>query len=293
MKSIINPQQFWGKIHWKARQKYSQIRCYLNNGYYVWTLPNQAKFVSRQEDAFSHVLYVCKGHEKVEMNWCQHWIKAGQASQSIIDCGANIGYFSAVLSQACSLDKVLAIEGNHNTAELCRQNFKILDLNNIHVVESILSASKFEYYVIPDNPGKEPWQRAIQASPESRSSRTTTLDKLVSDFQLNPSLVKIDCEGFETLILKGACSLLKVIRPAFMIECNDAALKASGTNRYELFNLLRSFNYQLFHLASFTGSYPLGIALEDNFESSEFNFAAIPNDQSSLDRWNQSIQPFF
>lgn len=292
MKSIINPQQFLNKVHWKSRQKYSQIRCYLNNGYYVWNLADQVKFVSRQGDAFSHVLYVCKGHEKVEMNWCQQWIKAEQARQSVIDCGANIGYFSAVLSQACPLDQILAVEGNHNTAELCRQNLKILNLKNIHVVEAILSANESDCYIIPNNPGKEPWQRAIQASPASTTSHTKTLDRLISDFQLTPSLVKIDCEGFETLILKGACSLLNTIRPAFMIECNDSALQASGTNRYELFNLLRSFNYKLFHLASFTGSYPLGIALEDNFESSEFNFAAIPNNQSNLDRWNQSIQHF-
>jgi hypothetical protein len=106
---------------------------------------------------------------------------------------------------------------------------------------------------------------------------------------INPNLVKIDCEGFETLILKGATNLLKAIRPAFMIECNDPALERAGSNRRELFSMLRQHNYKLFHLASFTGFYPLGLDVDDNFPSSEFNFAAIPNDEINISRWDSSI----
>lgn len=107
---------------------------------------------------------------------------------------------------------------------------------------------------------------------------------------IKPSLVKIDCEGFETLILQGANNLLHTIRPAFMIECNDKALVQAQTNRNELLNLLRKYNYKLFHLCSFTGFQPFGLEVDNDFPSSEFNFAAIPNDDENLTKWNKSIQ---
>jgi FkbM family methyltransferase len=292
MSQLSHAKSFLDKVQWKIKQKYSQLRCHTGKGYYIWKLDEKTRFVSRQEDAFSHVLYVCQGHEKNEMNWCRCWLELGQAGQSVVDCGANIGYFSAILSQSVDLSDVLAIEGNPKTAALCTQNLALLNIKNVQVVEAILSDDCSESYTIPDKPGAEPWQRAVKVSSEIASVHTTTLEQLIADFKLTPSLVKIDCEGFETLILKGASSLLSHIRPAFMIECNDTALQAAGTNRHELLGLLRSANYQLFHLASFTGSYPLGIALEDHFPASEFNFAAIPNDSINLDRWHQSISSF-
>jgi FkbM family methyltransferase len=290
MKKLKFNQQLLDAIIWKARQKYSQFRCYLGGGRYIWQVEKGIQFVSCQDDAFSHVLYVCRGHEKAEMNWCRQWINLGETEQSVIDCGANIGYFSAILAQACSLHQILAIEGNQRTAELCKQNLHTLGIKNVTVVQAVLSASLSDQYIIPDRLGKEPWQQAIKADSISDVSYTTTLDNLINEFKIKPSLVKIDCEGFETFILRGADNLLGSLRPALMIECNDIALKSSGTDRNELFQLLEGYNYRLFHLSSFTGSYQFGIELYDNFPASEFNFAAIPNDDFNLNKWNKSVQ---
>lgn len=281
---------FFSKIIWKLKQLHSKTKCYFGNGYYVYNLDNETKFISLQEDDFSHVIYICKGHEKTEIDWCCRWIKASPDCQSVIDCGANIGFFSAVLAQRCDLEKIISIEGNARTAKMCDKNLSILKVNNSLVLETILSDNSANSYTIPDIVGREPWQRALQVDSTSNVVSSITLDQIISQFQLTPSLVKIDCEGFEYLILKGATNLLKNIRPAFMIECNDTALEFAGTSRKKLFELLLSCNYKLFHLASFTGYQPFGAELYDEFPSTEFNFAAIPNDDVNLDRWNISAQ---
>lgn len=279
------------KIVWKGRQKYSQIRCQIGGGKFVWKIDDKVRFVSYTNDPFSHVLFVCKGHERVELDWCDRWLKVDQSAQSIIDCGANIGYFSAVLAQRCFLSKSLAIEGNRHIARLCQSTFDILDLQNNFVIEAILSENEKDHYCIPNKPGREPWQNAVKVSPEVSDIQTTTLDQIILDADIMPSLIKIDCEGFEPLILKGANHTLESLRPAFMIECNDNALELAGTNRLELFNLLRKNHYKLFHLASFTGFYPFGLEVGDNFPSSEFNFAAIPDDDANITRWISSAEP--
>ncbi|MCB9079355.1 MAG: FkbM family methyltransferase [Anaerolineaceae bacterium] len=269
---------------WKTRQKYSQLRCRLGLGYNIWD-SGEFRFVARQDDAFSHVLFVGQGHEKVEMQWCRRWIEAGNTDQSIIDCGANIGYFSAVLAQLCSLEKIIAIEGNHETAVVCKENLALLGINNAVVIQAVLAADSVEQFVIPNNPGREPWQQAVKVDGMSEVEYSVTLDEIVNQYGVYPSLVKIDCEGFEPAILKGAENLLTSIRPALMLECNDKALVGVGTNRNELFALLRRYNYRTFHLASFTSHFPLGIECSEEFPSSEFNFAAIPNDEQNMRRW--------
>ena len=75
MTQLAPIQQLVDKIHWKAKQKYSQFRCHLGGGHYIWKLNDQTRFVSCQGDAFSHVLYVCQGHEKTEMQWCHRWLE--------------------------------------------------------------------------------------------------------------------------------------------------------------------------------------------------------------------------
>jgi FkbM family methyltransferase len=275
----------WGAIQWKFRQKYSQFRSRLGGGHHFWSVEPGIRFVARSDDAFSHVLFVCGGHEVTEMQWSRRWLGPGD---SLIDCGANSGYFSAYLAQSCCLERIVAVEGNHRTASICADNMALLGITNITVVEAILSANDKERLIISDAPGREPWQRATEPAPNASGATVTTLDVLSEQYQLKPSLVKIDCEGFEPLILKGATRLLTADRPAFMVECNDEALHAANANRLDLFSIFRENDYALFHLASFGADYPFGISCDEKFPAKEFNFAAIPNEPSGLERWKKS-----
>ena len=44
----------------------------------------------------------------------------------------------------------------------------------------------------------------------SVTRRTTTIDELVSKFNLTPNVIKIDVEGFEELVLAGAAKTLNL-----------------------------------------------------------------------------------
>ena len=260
----------------------------MGGGRHFWRVEPGVRFVARSGDAFSHVLFVCGGHEIKEMQWCRRWLAPGD---SVIDCGANIGYFSAYLAQACSLERIIAVEGNHRTAAVCSDNIALLELGSVTVVEAVLSASDADSLVIPDLHGREPWQRARRLQDHRPAALVTTLDLLCEKHQVRPSLIKIDCEGFETFILRGASRLFNETRPAFMVECNAEALQAVGTNVQELFSIFHEHDYTLFHLASFDSEQPFGVVCDVSFPSAEFNFAAIPNDASSLERWGRSSRP--
>lgn len=58
-------------------------------------------------------------------------------------------------------------------------------------------------------------------------------------------LIKIDTEGFEPQVLKGALNLIKTDRPAVVVECQKATLKRNGFSRDDLRNFFQELNYDV------------------------------------------------
>jgi hypothetical protein len=59
----------------------------------------------------------------------------------------------------------------------------------------------------------------------------------------DPTLVKIDIEGFELDALKGARQLLSCSRPTLLVEIHPPQLALSGGSEDEIFTLLREHRY--------------------------------------------------
>ena len=278
--SIFSPSAW----RWKLRQLYSRLRAALDGGIFIYPLPDGARFAVLSGDLFSEALFVSRGHEVKEMAWCRAWLRAGDTA---IDCGANIGYWTAGLVQTVEGLKVLAVEGNSATAGRLRRVIERLRLPGVTVHEGILSASETEKLTLPTIAGREPWQRATA---DEAGTNAITLDALSQEAGFpTPALVKIDCEGYEVNILRGATRMLGTVRPAFMIECNESALEGAGTTVAALFQLLAEARYSCFYLASFAGPCQPGAEIVGTPTATEFNFAAIPLELVAGERWTQSL----
>jgi hypothetical protein len=73
-----------------------------------------------------------------------------------------------------------------------------------------------------------------------------TLDNLVRINGLNPSLVKIDVEGAEGLVLSGADLVLTNNRPIILSELDDRLLKELNWDSQKVISLLESYQYKIF-----------------------------------------------
>jgi FkbM family methyltransferase len=74
-----------------------------------------------------------------------------------------------------------------------------------------------------------------------------TVDKFVSDNGIQKiDFVKIDVEGFEMNVLKGAVETLKKYLPALFIELNDKSLQYQGSSAAELVGFLKNLGYKIF-----------------------------------------------
>lgn len=279
-----------GLIRYRTKLYYAEVKSGIQGGSFIYNVKDNIKFVCSKDDSFSKVLFISNGHEKLEMEWCKQWLNTVKYKTIVIDCGANIGFFSSYLAQTNSGSEFIAIEGNENTFKHLNSNLSALKLKNVKTIQAILAESKELKYHIPDIPGKEPWQQAKSLS--DSKVQTVTLDEIAEVSDIIPDLIKIDCEGFEVKILKGASKILKLSNTAFMVECNDYALKEASTSRAELLDLFRSNDYRLYHLASFDLKLPLGKEIDDHFPSKEFNFVAVPNKAEFLNRWDSTLRVF-
>jgi hypothetical protein len=85
-------------------------------------------------------------------------------------------------------------------------------------------------------------------------------------------LIKIDVEGLELEVLRGALRILTEIRPDVIFESNDP------TSRLQLYDLLMSHNYSVYTLPwRGTDTHSLPITPEIFLQSKATNFLARPS----------------
>jgi FkbM family methyltransferase len=77
------------------------------------------------------------------------------------------------------------------------------------------------------------------------SIQTITLDTFCSEVSLSPNLVKIDVEGAELLVLRGAAKLLGESRPTIILAVHPYWLP-TGQSSQQIFELLTRYGYTVY-----------------------------------------------
>lgn len=61
---------------------------------------------------------------------------------------------------------------------------------------------------------------------------------------LSPSFIKVDVEGHELRVLKGAVKTIARSKPVLLVEINESALNKQGTNGPELLKFIKELGYE-------------------------------------------------
>ena len=77
------------------------------------------------------------------------------------------------------------------------------------------------------------------------SIQTITLDTFCREMGVNPNLVKIDVEGAELLVLKGARNLLDEFSPPIILAVHPYWLP-TGQSPVQIIKLLKAYGYTVF-----------------------------------------------
>ena len=175
-----------------------------------------------------------------------------QAGQTFWDIGANVGWFSVFASKIVGANgRVVSFEpapevfdilvSHANTAgciTVIRLGVGNADEVRLFAAQGRSSSSSFVEDVVKMNFHFHPTVQIKNIEVGLRKA-----DSLVKELKSIPSLVKIDVEGFELEVLRGASNLLSSSRPTLIIEVHPRQLELSGGAETLLFQFLQDHRY--------------------------------------------------
>ena len=153
------------------------------------------------------------------------------------DVGAHRGLFS-LLCVRNGADRVLAIEPSRANIDALGEHLAVNSAlgGRVEILHAAISDRDGDIEFIVNNTdgavcqiratGVEPYDHGGSASPNTVPS--WTLDSLLAQRTSPPVLVKIDVEGAEALVLRGAARLLAEHRPAVLMEVHNASAGRSS-----------------------------------------------------------------
>jgi FkbM family methyltransferase len=132
----------------------------------------------------------------------ERYLKPGD---TVVDAGANIGSLSLLASSLAKNGKIFSIEANPRTFKYLKQNIALNKKENVYLFNTALGDTTGEI-MFSDTSSDD--QNKVTNDKTGLRVPIIRLDELNID-ERRVSLFKIDVEGFELFVLKGAQELLK------------------------------------------------------------------------------------
>jgi FkbM family methyltransferase len=162
-----------------------------------------------------------------------------------IDGGANIGFFTLVMSQLVDRNGiVLAVEPGDNNLPKLKENLKLNAIKNVDVCERPLWSSNEHVTLHYHQHGGMNSLADFQPMMRKQILQATTL----STWATSPRLIKLDIEGAEEHALRGATKHLVSACPFIVCELNTKALEGMGSSQERLRRFMREWGYSTFLL---------------------------------------------
>ena len=196
-------------------------------------------YVKNGEKGLTQNIYVGL-HEYEDMSFLLHALRQNDL---FIDIGANSGSYSILAGAVCKA-KVLSIEPIKTTYQRLIRNLALNNLENSSIALNIgLGAEKGRLFMTS---GLDTTNEIVldHTNHASEQVEITTLDEAART--MNPTLIKIDVEGWETNVLQGGLKTLQ--NPSLLgliVELNESGTKY-GYRDSEIVEFLANLDFMPF-----------------------------------------------
>jgi FkbM family methyltransferase len=172
---------------------------------------------------------------------------------TMVDVGASFGFFTVLAGRKVGpAGRVIACEPGRQNQSVLLLNLVANNLDN--VVVHPVAVSDAAGVLLYSPAGANGAVSAFDGNPELLASNdlvaARTLDELLVAEQ-RVDVIKVDVEGAEGRVFRGAKATLERFRPAIFFEFSPASLEASsGVDAWSLLDMLASYGYAFELLAA-------------------------------------------
>jgi len=187
-----------------------------------------------------------------EIRLAKYLIKNLHSDSTFIDVGAHYGYFSLIASDIVKDGKVYSFEPSSKSFNILKRNVSSItnvtifnkavsqgntpiafyEFDNLHSEYNSTQISQFE---------NEDWFKAIK--PNMQKIDSISLSTFCTDNSIYPDIIKIDVEGFENEVIKGAENLLTSSKKKPIVILEYLEPNRGNAAHKEVFSLLSRWGY--------------------------------------------------
>lgn len=231
---------------------------------------NVRMFFPAQRKGFGKFIFAFRELYEPELAYLEEILAPGKV---FIDIGANFGVYTLVASRLVGeTGSVLAFEPTAQSFATLRQNIELNHFSNVSAFQVALAqeTSKARLYYGWDPVGNSLGMDPLRGN-EGEEVQIETLDKLLGENGIDHvDAIKIDVEGAEELVLRGAVRCLTTQRPIVIFEFNPGCAARLELSAWGARDLLESLGYEFVLLGGCAKSG------SPELRPTYFNIVAIP-----------------
>lgn len=172
-------------------------------------------------------------YQKNKLNTALEFVKNFTTA---IDAGANYGIMSYNLNSKFS--KICAFEVDNQVRECLKKNVKKFQLNNVEIYDCGLSDREESVSLT--------YLKNTFGTHINKNVSGDNICKTLDSFDLTEiGFIKLDCEGYEPYILKGAEQTIKKYRPVILMEEKNYSGRYYGEKGNLAVDLLLEWGYTM------------------------------------------------
>lgn len=205
------------------------------------------------------------GWDKKLKDHCKRYISGNGTS---IDIGANIGLWTCFIAAQKAAGLVFAFEPSTRNYEMlmfhCAENalgksvraFKhgLSDTNSSLTLHKPSDFGSLTFVPACGDDTVDVTESIVQVVP---------LDSYIASFDGQVDFIKLDVEGFEYEVLRGATQTLQIFQPTVLFEVNGVYLRSRNLTLVDMFNLFPS-SYSFYTLANDGTLHSVDVSMEIN-----------------------------
>tara|TARA_B100000378_G_C18028604_1_gene406753 strand:- start:55 stop:1029 length:975 start_codon:yes stop_codon:yes gene_type:complete len=207
--------------------RYTYFRYILAKQFGIFTEVKAKLFFGKQlilpiSDGDAFLLYCFGTLSYEEESLTQYLIKNLKKNDVFYDVGANYGFYTFLADEIIETGQVYSFEPNSKVFEYLSTNavgYDQITLNKVAVSNTSGEGYLFDAFEKHKSATSTIIEGVVGEGYSKKTIKTISLDDYIGDKQVTvPTLIKIDVEGAEAMVLEGASNVITTHRPDIIME---------------------------------------------------------------------------